>query len=273
MVIIMKKRFKAKRRFRYKILLVFIFILIIVMFSFSMSKSVDPIFLMTQNYKLFSIDFDRSELLLKNGLNYKLKEDIIPVFTESESIKRKIYIYNTHQTEEYVDYDVLSAAKKLKEELMNYDIETIVEETNITDEVKKNNYTYSQSYRVTKALMENILSDDISLYIDLHRDSSSKNVTTTTINDEKYAKMMFVVGGKHDTYEENYRVALELNKMITNINENMSRGLLLRKSSSYNQEVSGNVLLIELGGPYNTKEEIERSLKVLAEAIYYYMEE
>ncbi|MCH5167693.1 MAG: stage II sporulation protein P [Erysipelotrichales bacterium] len=270
----MKRRFKAKRKYKYSILIIFLFILIVVLFSFSFVKKVDPVFLMTENYKLFSVNFDRNQLLLKNGLNYKLTEEILkPVFLEETSIKRKVYIYNTHQTEEYVDYDVLSAAKKLKEELSVYNIEVIVEETNIAAEVKKNNYTYSQSYRVTKQLIENIMSDDISLYIDLHRDSSNKGITTTTIGDAEYAKMMFVVGGKHESYMENYRVSNELNKMIKNINENLSRGIILRKTSSYNQEISGNVILIELGGPYNNKIEVENSIKMLAEAINYYMEE
>ena len=270
----MKRKFKSKKPFRYKIILIFIFILIIVMFSLNAVRDVDPVFLMTQNYKLFSVDFDRSELLLKNGLNYTFKEEVIkPVFIEKEKYQKKIYIYNTHQSEEYVDYDVLSAAKKLKEELFNYGIEAIVEETNIATEVKKNNYTYSQSYRVTKELIEKNMSDDISLYIDLHRDSSNKKITTISIDSEEYAKMMFVVGGKHDTYMENYRVANELNKMLKNVNEDISRGLLLRESSSYNQDISSNVILIELGGPYNKKEEVERSLKILAEAINYYLEE
>lgn len=270
----MKKRFKAKKRGKYKILLIFLFIILIIMISFNLVKDVDPVFLMTQDYESFKIDFKQTDILLKNGLNYKLSDTTLkPVFLEEKSIKRRIYIYNTHQTEEYVDYDVLSAAKKLSEELKNYNIEAIVEDTNIALEVKKNNYTYSQSYRVTKKLMENIMSDDFVLYIDLHRDSSSKKITTTTINNEEFAKMMFVIGGKHETYLENYRVADELNKMIKNIDQDISRGLLLKKSSSYNQEVSGNVLLIELGGPYNTKEEVERSIKVLAEAISYYMEE
>ena len=270
----MKRKFKAKKKIKYKVLLIFIFIMIIVFFSLNVVKNIDPVFLMTENYKLFSIDLDRNQLLLKNGLNYNLKNEILkPVFMQNSSYQKKVYIYNTHQTEEYVDYDVLSASKKLKENLGDYGIDAIVEETNITDEVKKKNYTYSQSYRVTKELIEKNMSDDISLYIDLHRDSSNKKVTTVTINDEEYAKLMFVVGGKHKTYMENYRVAEELNKMIKNINENISRGLLLRETSSYNQDISSNVILIELGGPYNKQDEIERSLKILAEAINYYLEE
>lgn len=272
----MKKRFKAKKARKMELLFIFFFIMAIVIISFKVLKKADPLFLLTEDYNLFSLKFDRRKLLLKNGLNYVWQEtkpvEDTPVFQE-EKIRKKIYVYNTHQAEEYADYDVLSAAKYLKEVLNNYGIEVIVEETDITAEVKKNNYTYSQSYRVTKQLLENVFSDDILLYIDLHRDSSAKSVTTTKINDLDYAKMMFVVGGKHENYQENYRTADDLNKMIKNISESLSRGLLLRKSSSYNQELGGNVILIELGGPYNTKEEVMRSIEALGNAINSYLEE
>lgn len=276
----MKKRFKARKRAKFNLLIVFILILVVVFFSLNVIRSVNPSFLLTGNYRLFNLDFNKQEFLLKSGLNFRYKsiqaETTKPVFSEVPSIpevRKKVYIYNTHQKEEYADYNVYDGALALKDYLNEHNIDAIVEDTDITAEVHKNNYTYSQSYRVTKELILKHMSNDISLYIDLHRDSSNKNITTATIGEVSYAKMMFVVGGKHETYMENYRVAEELNKMIKNLNSSLSRGLLLRKSSSYNQEISGNILLIELGGPYNTKEEVNNSLKMLAQAISNYLEE
>ncbi len=276
----MKKRFKAKKRIRFFTLFMFIIIMIITIVSFKIVIKIDPIFLLKQDYHFFTLDFNRNDYLLKNG--FKIIEDVIdgndiPVFDEvkttSPIIRKKIYIYNTHQSEKYADFDVLNAALNLKNILADFNIEAIVEETNITEEVKKNNYTYSQSYRVTKSLMTNYLNKDISLFIDLHRDSSAKNITTTTVDGVNFAKMMFVVGGKHESYMENYRVSDAINKILKNNNNQISRGLLLRKSSSYNQELDPNVVLIELGGPENTKEEVLNTLQVLAKSIYEYLEE
>ena len=216
--------------------------MIITIVSFKIVIKIDPIFLLRQDYHFFTLDFNRNDYLLKNG--FKIIEDVIdsndiPVFDEvkttSPIVRKKIYIYNTHQSEKYADFDVLNAALNLKNILADFNIEAIVEETNITEEVKKNNYTYSQSYRVTKSLMTNYLNKDISLFIDLHRDSSAKNITTTTVDGVNFAKMMFVVGGKHESYMENYRVSDTLNKILKNNNNQISRGLLLRKSSSYYQ--------------------------------------
>ena len=276
----MKKRFKAKKKIRLFTLFMFIIIMIITIVSFKIVIKIDPIFLLKQDYHFFTLDFNRNDYLLKNG--FKIIEDVIdgndiPVFDEvkttSPIIRKKIYIYNTHQSEKYADFDVLNAALNLKNILADFNIEAIVEETNITEEVKKNNYTYSQSYRVTKSLMTNYLNKDISLFIDLHRDSSEKNITTTTVDGVNFAKMMFVVGGKHESYMENYRVSDAINKILKNNNNQISRGLLLRKSSSYNQELDPNVVLIELGGPENTKEEVLNTLQVLAKSIYEYLEE
>ena len=271
----MKKRFKAKKKIRFFTLFMFIIIMIITIVSFKIVIKIDPIFLLRQDYHFFTLDFNRNDYLLKNG--FKIIEDVIdsndiPVFDEvkttSPIVRKKIYIYNTHQSEKYADFDVLNAALNLKNILADFNIEAIVEETNITEEVKKNNYTYSQSYRVTKSLMTNYLNKDISLFIDLHRDSSAKNITTTTVDGVNFAKMMFVVGGKHESYMENYRVSDTLNKILKNNNNQISRGLLLRKSSSYNQELDPNVVLIELGGPENTKEEVLNTLQVIAKSIY-----
>lgn len=274
----MKRRFKSKKKIRFKSIFVFVLAIAVTLFSFCIIKRLDPLFLLTQDYRLFTINFNRNDFLLKSGFKMLNEvEEEKPVFndttTEEVVVRKKIYVYNTHQKEEYADFDVLSAAKKLKSELYNYGIDVIVEETNITDEVKKNNYTYSQSYRVTKSLMSAHLDEGISLFIDLHRDSSEKNITTASIDGINYAKMMFVVGGSHENYMNNYRVSEEINKMLKNRSPSISRGLLLRKNSSFNQEVDSRVILIELGGPYNTKEEVENSLKVLAGSIYDYLEE
>lgn len=274
----MKRRFKTRRRFRKNIILYIILVFIVVFLSFRIVSKNDKYYLLEPDYKLIKFSIDRDKFLFKSGLNFdyekkieKVKEVFVETFVPEK--KQTIYIYNTHQTEEYEEYDVLSAAKELKDELRQYNIEAIVEETNIRDELTKNNYVYSQSYRVTRELLEKNMRDDISLYIDLHRDSSNHEVSTTTVDDKSYARMMFVVGGKHESYLTNYQVSEELNKMIKNINPLLSRGILLRKSSSYNQDLNGNIILIELGGPNNTKEEVSNSVKALALAINNYLSE
>ena len=114
---------------------------------------------------------------------------------------------------------------------------------------------------------------NIVLYIDLHRDSVKREFTTVQVDDKSYAKMLFVVGGKHDTYKENYQVCDEINKYVKNNNNAFSRGILVRKSSSYNQDLASNIILIELGSQDNTIEEVNNTIGVLANALSSYINE
>lgn len=212
------------------------------------------------------------------GLNHRVKSKTtekidekkdtdLPTFQEVLTIKPRIYIYSTHQTEEYKDGDVYEASKYLSNILNKKDVEVVVEDTNIKESLKAHNYTYNDSYKITRELLEKNINDKTILYIDLHRDSASYDVSTVEINKKKYARMMFVIGGKHESYKQNYKLADELNKKLKNKNNKISRGIFVRESSSYNQDLNSNVILIELGGPHNSMEEVKNSLAILADVI------
>ncbi|MDE5630798.1 MAG: stage II sporulation protein P, partial [Bacilli bacterium] len=147
----------------------------------------------------------------------------------------------------------------------------VVEDTNIKKALEAHNYNYNDSYKITRELLTKNINDKTILYIDLHRDSSSYDVSTVEVNGEKMARMMFVVGGKHETSTRNYQVSDELNKKLKNKNNKLSRGIYVRESSSYNQDLNSNVILIEVGGPHNSMEEVKRSLAVLADVIWEYV--
>ena len=64
----------------------------------------------------------------------------------------------------------------------------------------------------------------------------------------------------------------ELDKLLKDELQGISRGLYVRYTSSYNQDLGDNILLIEVGGPENTKEEINNSIEVLAKVLKKYLE-
>ena len=45
----------------------------------------------------------------------------------------------------------------------------------------------------------------------------------------------------------------------------------MRQSSSYNQDLNSNVILLEVGGPHNSMDEVKRSLALLADVILEYV--
>ena len=213
-----------------------------------------------------------------------------PVISEIESPDNTIkdptvYIFNSHQTEGYrsdfaetfnINNTVYIASHILKEYLNDLGISAIVEENSIVDVLNTNGWKYNSSYKASRILMEQAKKDHPSLnfFIDLHRDAASYERTMVEIDGKKYAKIMFVVGLKHENYAPNLELANILNEKIVGINENLSRGVLQKDNSGangiYNQDFDPNTILIEVGGQYNYIEEVNNTLKVFASILYDY---
>ncbi|MBQ3021150.1 MAG: stage II sporulation protein P [Bacilli bacterium] len=189
-----------------------------------------------------------------------------------------IYIYNTHQTEEYetiANYNltptVLTASYILKDLLKDYGINSIVEDRDLKSDMNRLGYTYKDAYKVSRNWLNELGNKDMKLYIDLHRDSINYKLSNITIDGKDYAKIMFVVGTNYN-YQENMNVATSLVNEIESINNKISRGIFTR-TSVYNQDFNENCVLIEVGGPNSTYESVSNSLSVLALAIKNYLGE
>ena len=199
-----------------------------------------------------------------------------------------VYIYNSHQKEEYskdymedynVNPDVFLASHIMQEKLNNKGINTLVMEDDITAYLNNNNLDYSKSYQASRFYLKPALDKykSVKLFIDLHRDSTPKDVSTIEIDSKIYAKVMFVIGLEYDTYETNLSIATAINDKINAFNPNLSRGILKKQgygvNGVYNQDLQGNVILIELGGDKNNLEEITNTIDVLVNVIGDYVNE
>ena len=242
------------------------------------------------NTNLTDVDF-----LLKYALNIELKKSDIAfneieekIDTEDNLQEPLIYIYNTHQTEKYksgylenynISSTVLIASKILKEYLNDLGINAIVEEDDVTAKLHSLNWKYGYSYKVSRMFMENAIEENPSLvyFIDLHRDSSSYNKTTTEIDGEKYAKILFVVGLDHENYEPNLKLAENLSIILKKYNEDLYRGIMKKSGKGvngiYNQDFNSNTMLIEVGGQYNNISEVNNTLKIFAQVLSDYIKE
>ena len=81
--------------------------------------------------------------------------------------------------------------------------------------------------------------------------------------------MLFVVGQEHNNYEANLRIATRLNDLIKKEYPSITRGRITKKGSNvngiYNQDVSPNALLIEIGGYQNKIDEVLNTVEIIAE--------
>ena len=144
----MRKIFKAKRTRKYKLLIFLIITILSVFISNKVINGLSKEYIISGKLEKFNIDIDKEKFLLKMGLNYKkinkIKENDLNVFNELVYDNPKVYIYNTHNREEYDGGSVVDAAKYLKEELTKYNIDALVETKDIVGEVKSNNLQYKE---------------------------------------------------------------------------------------------------------------------------------
>ena len=259
---------------------------------------------------IFEIDFSKpvsllNSSILKYGYNEEVKtisleyNDDYSNMEELESISDYIsdpnptitndpiiYLYNSHQLENYSSKDldiygitpnVLMASYILKENLNELGINTIVEDANMSEILAKNNWNYSYSYKASRSLMESasIKYPTLNYFIDIHRDSISHKLSTITIDNKNYAKVMFVIGLEHNNWENNYKLANDLNNLINKYYKGMSRSIMKKEGTGvngiYNQDFNSNSILIEVGGVDNTIEEVYNTMDALSNILNKYI--
>lgn len=288
----MKKIFKSKKNKKINLKKILLILLISFSFAFIISKinilkNIKFINLLkkTSMNELTLKDINlKGEYLINIGLNNfeKIKFDKVTFKQnnkEEKELNPRIYIYNTHQTEEYRTIEnynltptVHTASYILKDLLKQYNIGVIVEDSDLKTDMNKLGVNYNNAYEVSKYWLNNLGRNDLDLYIDLHRDSTKYNLSNVTINGKDYAKIMFVMGNNYD-YQDNLDVATKLINEVEKINKEISRGIFTRKKSVYNQDFNKNCVLIEVGGPESTYESVSNTLNVLALAIKNYLGE
>lgn len=188
-----------------------------------------------------------------------------------------IYIYNTHQTEEYDGYSVYDAANLLSEKLNKDGLYSYFEEQSVKVFLEKNNLKYYKSYEASRKYLNEAKEKNNNLlyFFDIHRDSVSKNISTITHDNKNYAKVLFVVGIDNPGSEKNKDNASKLNEIIKSKVPGISRGIAFHGGKGYNgvynQDLSENVFLIEVGGKDNTKEEVENTIDIIYESIIEYV--
>ena len=281
-------KFKSKRKIKLKFkYLIFIIIIILIYLLFSYISS---------NFKLVTINKNAiSKILSNNSIHIIYNEDdnylnkilqkfinindpvgILKNQTENKiilkdklklsSYKYKVYLYNTHDLEQYKDFiqnikiNVGNASLLLLNNLKSIGIDVIVEKQKVSD-LTNNDLS-------SKILIENIIqNENIDLFIDLHRDDEKKEVTTLELNGKKYAKVKFVVGRKNKNYMLNYNLTELINRKIKEKYPNLTRGIVLNDNYTYNQELSEKIIFINIGGYENDIVEVKNTIDLLGPII------
>lgn len=209
--------------------------------------------------------------LLNKNYNKYITASQIEQKVVKEEVKPMIYIYNSHQTEEYASSNYAEFSINPTVVMNNYILEdifnkngykTLVEERNIKEILNKNNWKYANSYRASRVFLEDVIVTNPTLkyFIDVHRDSLGKDKTTIKIDDKDYAKVIFLIGTENKNYQANLALTEKINNNLNKYYPGLSKGIYKKGGTGvngvYNQDFSPNTILIEMGGYENTTNEV-----------------
>ena len=108
---------------------------------------------------------------------------------------------------------------------------------------------------------------------DIHRDSQKRKLTTATIEGKAYAQVFFIIGKSNPNWKQNTEFADQIHEKLEGSYPGLSRGIYGKSSNGgrnngeYNQSLSEDSVLIEIGGIDNTLEECYRTADALAGVI------
>lgn len=199
----------------------------------------------------------------------------------------KVLIYHTHTTESYIlkeadlgkksaasfnsnpKYNVVRVGEELARNLKKYGIDTL---HNGTVHDKKHDAAYGASLNTLQSYIKSYPS--IKVFIDIHRDalesSKPKLRVVKKINGKNAAQIMFVMGSNellpNAHWEENLKFALKVQQKLNEKYPGLARPVWI-VGKRYNQQVSNQAVLIEVGGDGNLLSECLESTKYLAEAL------
>ncbi|WP_053367196.1 stage II sporulation protein P [Bacillus sp. FJAT-27245] len=200
--------------------------------------------------------------------------------------KEGVFIYFSHNRESYLPYlkgekepnrayhskiNVTQIGDVLKSSLEARGIGSTVDKTDINNRLLSKKLGYEKSYSEARNVVKEAMATNKELlyYFDIHRDSHRKKETTKLINGASYAKLAFVIGGDNPNFKKNEQFATELHELLEKNYKGLSRGVVVKKgkgtNGKYNQDLSGNAILIEFGGVDNTFEELNRSAEAFAD--------
>jgi len=193
-----------------------------------------------------------------------------------------VYIYNTHQLEEYgsvmpyeysVRPNVMIASYIMREKLKNEGISSVVETNNIKEYLSESDMSYNKSYLASEYFARSMQNKypSIAYLIDVHRDSVSKEATYIEIDGMPYARVLLVTGMEHTTPGNSDGFADSFNEVIEEYYPGLSRGIMRKPSTSvhavYNQNLNGKSVLIEVGGVENKIEEVNNTMEALSKCL------
>lgn len=228
---------------------------------------------------------------IKERIGGDIKQPNIKDKFHSTFGRKVVYIYFSHNRESFLPYfqkgtipemayhsnfNITLVGERLGKTLKHYGIGNTVSNVDIINMLHERNLNFNHSYQMSRELVlkEKKFNRDLEMYFDIHRDALPRKYTTIRIKGKSYAKISFVVGSAHKNYKENLEFTNAINGLIEKNYPGLSRGVIVKSRNQgngvYNQDLSPNSVIIEIGGVENRIEELYRTADALGSVISEY---
>lgn len=207
--------------------------------------------------------------------------------SENKEFLRKsdtVFMYTTHTSESYANsqmysfeytsprrttdgqYNMLSVASIFASNLNKKGINTICSLT--PHDYGEYNSAYTNSRRTFESIV--LQNPEVAISIDVHRDAIEDLdfAPKAELSGYNVASLMLVMGigysdGYNPYYEQNLKLALEIQILANKIYPGLFRPMIIR-NSIYNQDIKENSFLVEVGASGNTLDEAKLATRCLA---------
>ena len=207
--------------------------------------------------------------------------------SENKEFSRKsdtVFMYTTHTSESYANsqmysfeytsprrttdgqYNMLSVASIFASNLNKKGINTICSLT--PHDYGEYNSAYTNSRRTFESIV--LQNPEVAISIDVHRDAIEDLdfAPKAELSGYNVASLMLVMGigysdGYNPYYEQNLKLALEIQILANKIYPGLFRPMIIR-NSIYNQDIKENSFLVEVGASGNTLDEAKLATRCLA---------
>lgn len=229
--------------------------------------------------------------------NSNNKEDVSVASSEYKNDIRltkenpTMLIYHSHAGETYSDSPEGNYHSKNKEKSV-IEVGTLLTEYlnqkgwGVVHSTKYHDYpdftkSYASSLETVKSMLNNY--KNINISIDLHRDGRDLKTDadiqkenermSTTYNGEKVAKFFFVVGMKNPNLDEVKSLAEDITKFAKTKYPDLVLPVVEHKYGKFNQYMTENHMLIEVGSNGTSSDEAKASVKYIAEILDEYFKQ
>lgn len=231
-----------------------------------------------------AIRYDASVLQIENraGADFDAEILLAAPLTLPQTDEPLVLIVHTHATEAYSEtegYRSEDAAQNMLR--IGQEIAKVLNENGIPtlhDTTMHDAQGYDAAYERTEDTISAYLEQfpSICMVIDVHRDAAqasdgSQLARTTVLGGQEMAQMLLVMGTDtaelpHPNWEQNLSFALKLQAYIAQDAPDLMRPILLR-AARYNEHLTPQSILLEVGTAGNTQAQALRSAQHFAEKL------